>query len=170
MGQRLEGLPVSTRALLAHICDVVDSCTPLRAMFDVDSGVRRMEWGLEKPWQNVLTYGRATRRRRDPGERRPIYAVTVEFAPWIRGEAAASTMGDLILADIEEYLMRIFDLERHGPDTCDEFILLESMFDDFSTPPDFDDTKQAWTQVHRFRFDIVVSNCKPPAENCFTCP
>lgn len=162
---------LAIRALYAHLCDTMNACPPLMSLLDPARPIRRMEWGVEEPWQDVLTYGRATRRRHVPGSRRPIYTITVEFAPWIRGEAAASTMGDLILADIEELLVKMFDDEQPKPDTCDEFIMLESMFDDFSTPAEFIDERQAWTQIHRFRFDIIVPSCRPVAENCFgICP
>jgi hypothetical protein len=161
----------STRALLAHLCDTIRACPLIMEHLDPVHGIRRMQWGLEEPWQNVLTYGRVLYRRRDPFARRPIYVVSVSFAPWIRGEAAATTMGDLILADIADALIYLFDQNRPVPDTCDDFILLDSMFDDFSTEAAFDDTKQAWTQIHRFRFDVIVPSCVAPAENCFgTCP
>lgn len=161
------------RSLYAFICDTVQDCPVIMEHLDPIYPLRRMQWGTEREpgWTNVLTYGKAIRRRMDPDTTRPIYTFTVQFAPWIRGEAEALTMGDLILADIEDALIRIFQHEQPKPETCDEFILLRSMYDDFSTEPIFDDTKQAWTQVHRFRFDIVVPTCRPVLENCSTpCP
>lgn len=156
-------MSTSIRALYGHLCDVLGGCATLTDLLDAENGIRRMDGIPEDEFRNVLTYGRATRRRFDtrmPG----TYSFTVTFTPYMRGEEEAQTAGDFLLADVEEILMQIFDIEQHKP-ACylpsSDFVLMRSQFDDFSSEPAFDRGTQAWTQSHRFRFDVVVPTCSP---------
>lgn len=167
----MNGGSSAVRSLYAHLCDTIQGCEPIMEYLDVARGVRRMQMGIEEPWRNLLTYGRATRRRLEPETRNPIYSITVTLEPWIRGEPEAATAGDLILADIDHLLMALFDLQTVPSQTCSTLLVLRSTFDDFQTEPEFDTAKQAWHQAHRFRFDVVVPTCRPKAESCVPpCP
>lgn len=154
------------RALYAFICDTTRACPDLMALLDGTSPVRRMQMGVEAPWRNVLTYGKATRMRLTPGTRRPIYRLTWIFEPWIRGEVELATAGDLILADIEQQLMRIFEYAEPRPETCEDIRVYECGFDGFSTEPEFVHEMQAWNQQHRFYANVLVPTCRPVPEWC----
>ena len=161
------------RDLAAYICDVTNGCAELTALLDASNPVRRMQRGVSGgDFVNILTYGRITRRRvrrESPG----LYEFTVTFRPFIRGEAEASEMGDLILSDVNEILFQLFDIEQAQVEGCSypmrNMHVLRTEFDDFQTEPDFDHEWQAWTQDTRFRFTVAVPLCRPVTTWCDEC-
>jgi hypothetical protein len=147
-------------------------CDELADILDSADGVRRIQRGLEAPWENVICYGKAIRTR-PFAQSQPIWRVSVLFVPWIRGEASLQTSGDLILADIEAILIRMWNPHHPAdvlrPDCQDgTFRLMDTRFE-FSTEPEFQTPVQAWTQQHRIAYDIVVPTCRAVAP-CLTCP
>lgn len=164
---------MSVRDLAAQICDLLQSCAPLMDILDDTDGIRRMDRPEPGSFTNCLCYGRITRRSQPGYPKRPIYNLTVTFTAYVRGEAQEGSMGDMILADIEERLMQIFHVGRHGI-TCTlpfpaDLLILESRFDDFQSEPRFDHVLQAWMQSSRFRFLVAEPSCEAVQPWCVTC-
>ena len=153
-------------ALLVEICGYLAPRPCLAEILDATRPFRRMDRPVERGWRNIVAYGRPVPRKLFP--RRPLFAVTVAFQPLIRGEAEGAAMGDFLLSRVVWDLMRAFDDETPVL-SCDDFVLKASQFDNFSTEPELEKERAAWTQRLRFRFDIVVPSCRGALETCYPC-